>query len=284
MTIRRYLLLLPLLLVAWRPAAAEDVGDIDSVLEAYGRLGRIDIPPLTGEELQRLAAREPVVITRTKDADAENANGMGVTALSIIDRPRELIWLALMGATSEHDNRLTRIRLADGEAGGYTKYQHVDLPWPFRDRHWVIDIRKNIALAEATDGHVWEHHWQLADNGENLLYNALDKGVDPGIDRKTIENSTYLPANRGAWVTAPLGDSTTLVIARLEADFGGFIPKALVKDFTRKRMEKGLKKVEELTALVPERYDGSRLVTDGFGRPIPPLAQRPADTPLASAE
>ncbi len=49
-------------------------------------------------------------------------------------------------------------RMTSGpDSGKATWYGHIDLPSPFKDRHWVVSVWNNHALHRATNGVAWEH-------------------------------------------------------------------------------------------------------------------------------
>lgn len=193
---------------------------------------------------------------------------MGLYALKVIEAPRLLLWLSVMGGNDERDYRLTRATLGRDAPGSYVRYQHVDLPWPVRDRHWVIDCSKNTALAEASGGVVWEHLWDLHAEGPALLTAAMDAGHIPKLSHEALRDSVYLPANRGAWTLIDAGPQRTLVIAYVDADLGGSFPDLLVRTFTKRRLKAGLKVLEDMATRVHLNYSAAPPIHDGHGREI----------------
>lgn len=264
------------LLAVYLPAAAIAESEqplserIPAALRDYARHGDVYLPGLTGEEVDDLIHGRPVVKISLDSRKHEDAttSAMGVVGYRVIDAPRLLVWLTAMGTASEPDARLTRATLSPRTGGSYTRYQHVNLPWPIRDRHWVIRCEKNVAVADTSGGRFWEHRWSLVPNGESLLQPALANGTISGLTPRELERSVYLPSNRGAWILSELGEDKTLVIAFFDGGLGGLFPDALVRSFTKMHLREGLNLVAEISTRVHLEYDEEPLIHDGFGRPI----------------
>ena len=193
---------------------------------------------------------------------------MGVVGLRIVEAPRLLVWLTVMGVASEPDVRLTRATLSRAPLGAYTRYQHVNLPWPVRDRHWLILCEKNIGLAEATGGDYWEHRWSLVDDGVDQVKKAQQDGRISGLTPAQLDKSVYLPANRGAWALTELSPGKTLVIGYFDGSLGGLFPDGLVRRFTKLHLREGLNLVSELSTTVHLEYSDDAPVHDGYGQTI----------------
>lgn len=249
-------------------ANASDVAHpVRSALAEYATYGTIPVPVLTEEELAVLQAGEPVVKTAVESGEG-GVSKFGVVGLRVIDSPRLLVWLTAMGVASEPDVRLTRAMLTEPTVGTYVRYQHVNLPWPLRDRHWVIHCEKDTDIAHASDGRFWEHRWQLVEDGEALLPAAISDGRIAGLTAKQMSKSVYLPANQGAWSSASIGHDKTLVIASFDGSLGGLFPDAMVRRFAKIHLREGLNLVAELSRRAHLEYADSRVIYDGFGKPI----------------
>ena len=236
---------------------------------AYAARAEFALPGLSADDLAELARGEAVIrVSGTPAPGTDEVSAMGVAGIKLIAAPRLLLWLSVMGGNDERDYRLTPLTLSRGNAGSYVRYQHVDLPWPIRDRHWVIDCRKNPGLAEATGGKVWEHSWALHTEGPALIDEAFTAGRIPKLSRDDLDDAVYLPANRGAWALVETGPDHTLVIGYLDADLGGRFPDPLVRAFTKRQLKAGLVRLEEMATRVHDNYDGEPPIHDGAGRPI----------------
>ena len=152
--------------------------------------------------------------------------------------------------------------------GSYARYQHVNLPWPIRDRHWVIYCEKNLELAQASAGAIWEHRWSLHESGEQLLQSAFEDSRIPGLEISTLDNSIYLPTNRGSWAVFDLGENRSLIVAFYDSDLGGRLPAGLVRSISKRQLQKYLEVSERLAGQILDHYGGNSPILDGFGSPI----------------
>ncbi len=230
------------------------------------------LPPLSPDELDLLRSGEPVIkVPEATEEDAgDDISEFGIFGLKIVDAPRLLVWSTVMGAASDPPARLTRAYFSRLPQGAYVRYQHVNLPWPIKDRHWVILCEKNLELADSSNGLIWQHHWSLHNDGPQLVLDAHADGLITGLSRQDLDKSVYIPANRGAWTLADLGGDKTLVIGYFDAALGGLLPKMLVRSFTKRQMRAGLKLVQDLTNEVHLEYDGEPQIHDGYGQAIMP--------------
>ncbi len=257
------------------PAAPIAAAEIAGMLARYRAQTSAAAPALSARELAELASGEFVIrlsgeaaVGSGGEAAPEEIRSMGLVGLQVIEAPRLLLWLSVMGGNDERDYRLTRATFGRSAPGSYVRYQHVDLPWPVRDRHWVIDCHKNAELAAATDGVVWEHYWSLHEDGPALLEAALEAGRIPRLSRDDLQQAVYLPANSGAWTLIDAGPNRTLVIAYVDADLGGYFPDPLVRAFTKKRLKAGFELLAEMATRVHLNYDEMPLIHDGHGNAI----------------
>lgn len=253
-----------------QPPADDPREAVPRLLEQYSTLGEWRLPRLAATDIDALASGQSVVAV-FDDSDPGGTQGSGtlrVAGLQVIPAPRLRVWLSLLGHDDRSSSRMTRALLDRRSGGAHVSYQHLDLPWPFADRQWVILSEKNAELAEASEDRIWEHRWSLLPGGEDVLEAAYADGRIPGVTRKLLDDSVYLRANSGAWILFDLGRGNTLVAAYLDVDLGGQFPDALVRSFTKRQLEtvfRGLK------ASNPHDCDDEALATvhDGRGLPIP---------------
>lgn len=243
---------------------------LQGLLDQYDSHGAFSLPRLTSDEIDELLAGQPIVKDSMDERTLEgnDIDEMGIAAMQVLDAPRLLVWLAAMGVASEPDIRLTRAFLEHREAGAYVRYQHVNLPWPIRDRHWIILCEKNAGLASASGGAIWEHKWSLLNGGESLWRTAREDGRIQGLTVEDMEKSIYLAENRGAWIMLEVDPERTLVVAFFDGDLGGRMPKSVVRRFSHVQLKKGLQLIEELSAEIHQFYDERQPIHDGFGQPI----------------
>lgn len=251
-------------------AQADDSARVAALLHEYATISELPVERLTAEDIGALIDGDAVVKVSGRPAagSAEDIDGMGVYGFKIVDAPRLPIWLAVMGGNDERDPRLTTAMLARSDDGSYVRYQHLDLPWPVRDRHYVIRCWKEPRVADRSRGTAWEHRWDLQQNGGAFLQHALSEKRIPGLTNEDVGKAVYLPENRGAWAMITIDENRTLVIAYVNADLGGRFPGAVVRHFARSGLKAGLAGLRELGARVHLNYSEERLIHDGFGRPI----------------
>ena len=150
--------------------------------------------------------------------------GKGVGAWGLLPVPRELAWLAMTDDRLADDvESLTEVRLRGAWTQPKLIYQRLDLPWPFADRHWVLDVANTTVLAQQTG--VWERAW--TQDGDALA--AVREKTDVAL----FDAAETLPHNRGNWLLVPVDSGHTLAIYQVWTDLGGSIPPAAVEAWVR---------------------------------------------------
>jgi len=243
------------------------VGKIPRLLAQYSEQGDLRLPNLSPAELETLAAGTPLV-TLYRDPTAEpgdKVHAMGVVGWQIVKAPRLLVWLSLLGSREDSSARRQHVVLTRRPAGAYVSYHHIDLPWPFKDRHWLLLCEKNLSLANESHDDIWEHRWSLLPLDDSQLEAAYDTRAVPGLTRKAFDDSVYLTANQGAWIVFDLGAEGTLVAASMDIDLGGRVPDALVQSFAKHQMREFF---DLLNRLSGADYTGNPVIDDGRGVPI----------------
>ena len=243
------------------------VGKIPRLLAQYSEQGDLRLPNLSLAELETLAAGTPLV-TLYRDPTAEpgdKVHAMGVVGWQIVKAPRLLVWLSLLGSREDSSARRQHVVLTRRPAGAYVSYHHIDLPWPFKDRHWLLLCEKNLSLANESHDDIWEHRWSLLPLDDSQLEAAYDTRAVPGLTRKAFDDSVYLTANQGAWIVFDLGAEGTLVAASMDIDLGGRFPDTLVQSFAKHQMREFF---EALNTLSGTDYSANPVIDDGRGVPI----------------
>lgn len=285
---RRHSVLLPglaaaLALTANTAAADAPRASVERGLDEYRAYGHYELPAIPDGDIDRLAAGEPMVwqLRDLPDSGASETTSMGIVGARVIDAPRLLVWLSALGGNSDYravrnkdekaagksksKTRVIHSMLSMDDDGSYRRYQHVNLPWPFRDRHWVIYCEKNVAVADYTDDRVWEHTWVLEPDGLELVAAAHEEAPIDGLTEKMLERSIYLPSNRGSWIMIDLGDERTLLLTYMDVELGGTFPAGLVRRFTGKQLKSGLDMFGGLAERVAGEYDEVPPIHDGNG-------------------
>jgi len=102
-----------------------------------------------------------------------------------------------------------------------TLYQHLHLPFPIADRHWVIRIGSNTRLYEESKHQAWERSWELDPRGPAVLAEL------PSSMREAASGAIWTPQVKGGWLLVAVGWGT-LAFYQLDTDIGGWIPEGLV--------------------------------------------------------
>ena len=156
--------------------------------------------------------------------------------------PREALWIAILDDT--HDTIVEGLR--EQQLPGTTPdrkllFQHLDLPWPFEDRQWVLEIVNNPTIYTASGGDIWERVWTLAP--ESLA-------TDPAPD------AIWTPENDGGWLLMEAAGGT-LMVYQVRGDIGGAIPDDLVTRYALSTLDDMLDHVMDRAAIIPAHYDAA---------------------------
>ena len=210
-------------------------------------LDRVWAPVAAGQVEQRTYAGDPAWI-------------MGVGVLSV---SREEAWLSLTDDHLSDDvSGLVEVALQGHWSSPKLLYQRLDLPWPIHDRHWVIGLTNNAALA--TRAGVWERAWTLRTD-------ALE-GARTRTDTEAFDAAETVSVNEGSWLLVPLDAGHTLGIYQARASLGGAIPDGAVDTYTRSSIRGLFEGVERHVNSVRARYGAGCSQQPGAdGAPIPCL-------------
>lgn len=231
-----------------------DWARLEPHLQALGRM------PIELRRAELSAAAAGRVARRRERLDGTD-RALGATWTDV---DRDALWIAILDdACDTLVDGLTERHLPDPPPASKLLFQHVDLPWPFADRQWVIDIRNNPALFAATDGGLWERTWKLVDDPA-----AVQERV-PGDDMPAPD-AVWTPVNAGGWLLADAGGGT-LVVYHARVDVGGSIPDDLATAYTMSTLKGLLEHVVERARVIPDHYDASHApIQRADGSVIPP--------------
>ena len=252
-------------------SAAARVALVEAALARYGALAAQPLPAPSAEQLAAIAAGETLSLRQYIDVPGADNNAQQrilVAGYQFVPRPRLLVWLATLEVNAAHSRALTEHLLQVDGMGGATWYQHLNLPWPLRNRHWMIRSRKDLSVAAGSDGQIWEHRWQLVADGRARAAELLAAAAVEGLSARDGQRAIYLTLNRGAWTMIDLGDDTTLVITHALAAMGGWIPDEWVAGFVARQLREVLQNLRARADLIHAHYGAEPPVYDGDGRPI----------------
>lgn len=246
-----------LALAAPSPAALESTWRAVSPLIAQS--GRLPLPTLDSDDFADLARGEIIKQRGEKKGEADRAIGVGWLPYSI-----DAVWIGVLDDV--HDDLvsgLTETWLPGTTADRKVLYQHLDLPMPVSDRHWVIVIENTRALHAASRGGVWERTWDLDPRGAAALGE-----VPPGLVDDPA-SAILTPVNDGGWYLVP-ADGGVLVVYQVRTVIGGNIPDELVVQYAMSTLDELITHVGELAARAPSHYRaGHYAITRPDGSAIP---------------
>ena len=285
------LLMVPLpmvpLLMAWlavgeargaEPRGAESPRPDRAVLaEALARFDAhafLPLPELDTAELGALASGELIRLREPPTAVGMPQRVVGLRWLAL---PRPVVWLACQDPHFSAVDELTEFRLDDarqgkGPDGGERAiwYGLIDLPWPFKNRQWVIEVWDNQSLVRATEGQGWEHIWRLDPSHLPMALAAIERGEIPGITPQRAERAIVTPVNHGAWLAIEVAGGT-LLGWHATSSIGGSVSDRLVVSRAFHSLERLFWGVERRARRKVTRHywDDHPPLRGGDGRPLP---------------
>lgn len=250
--------LLPLALAAPSPQALEATWR--AVTPTISQAGRLPVPSLSAADFQALSEGEILKQRAEKKGEVDRAFGIGWLPYSI-----DAVWIGVLDDV--HDDLvsgLTETWLPGSSSAHKILYQHLDLPMPVSDRHWVIVIENTRGLYTASQGKVWERTWDLDPRGDAAL--AL---VPAGLVEDPA-SAIVTPVNDGGWYLVP-AEGGVLVVYQVRTAIGGNIPDELVVQYAMSTLDELITHVGELAARAPSHYRaGHYAITRPDGSAIPP--------------
>ena len=174
----------------------------------------------------------------------------GIFVIGFIDQPMWAVWIGVLdGKHGSLVSDMVEALLPGTNETEKVLYQHLVLPFPLSDRHWVIRVRNNRPLYEASQGKLCERSWDLDHRGTGALADL------PAELNKDLDDIIWTPVNDGGWLLVSVGDAT-LVAYTIRADIGGLIPRVLVTSLAMLKMDEMLEEVGRRADRVPFHYTG----------------------------
>ncbi len=252
---------------------------VTDALAAYNTVTRFPLPELDDEKMEKLLGgdvvrerwKQPLVDPTTGEEKERNR----VVAFYLVEKPRVLVWMAALDPHFAGNDRITEFRVKVGDEGNNVLYQFANLPWPIRNRHWIVSVRKNRDVFHATNGQAWEHWWTLMGHGQGIAEDMANNGelAESDLTPGDVKDAMYLAANDGAWTTFELGPELTLLTYQVTIDLAGRIPDRLTTRFAMAALEDLCRNVAMFADEVAEHYDDQHVPTfSGDGFPIVPKA------------
>ena len=229
-----------------------DVARWDQMLEADGTYQF----NWTDDELKLLAEGQ-FVKRRERLEGADRAIGAIWTSANI-----DPLWVAVQD--EEHAalvKGLTEERMPGRTFQHKLLFQRVDLPWPFVDRQWMIEVVNNTALFEKSGGKCWERTW---------------RPIPLRGAQAEAENAVWVSTNDGGWMVAEVAGGT-LVVFHVRTVMGGNVPEDAATKYYMTTVGGMLRDIVARSMEMPEHYvEGHSPVLHPDGKPIG-LFDGPAD-------
>ncbi|HCP45504.1 MAG TPA: hypothetical protein DIU15_05660 [Deltaproteobacteria bacterium] len=236
-------------------------------LQDYNASARFPLPELDPTSMRRLSQGQ---LLRLRDPAPTEGGPQRITGLLVCEASRDALWLALRDPHLDAVKDLTEVRLSEEGQWPTVWYQFFHTPGPFADRHWVLSVDDNLALARSSENRLWEHYWTLAAEGPQTAADAVEKGQVPGVDSAMVSKAVYVPFNEGAWLVMALSENRTLLGYTVRASVGGRIPDKLVVNYSLLTLGRVLRRVEARSTTIHSHYDAAHArIRGGDGEPIP---------------
>ena len=254
-------------------ALAEDrppsFDEISEAIRIFNLEARYELPTLNSADLRALSEGQVVRIL-------ERATEVGIPSravgLLLTDVPPEQVWVSCQDPHFAQNTRVSEALLEGRDTHHHTWFGLLDLPLPFSDRAWVVDVINNHPLAISSENRAWEHYWDLRSDARALALEAAQEERIPGVGPDRIHSAIFTPTNYGAWVLLSLPNGYSIIGYHSSTGLAGSIPDNLVMPFVHAQLEGMLRDiVERGRVLVFEHYNEEHEadVIGGDGAPIP---------------
>jgi hypothetical protein len=249
-------------------AALELADGIEEAIARFNEHAHYPIPELSLAQRKHLSRGELVRLRERPAAPGQPQRALGFL---VVDLPKELLWLAGRDPHFSEIPAVHEVRLSRRMDRPERWYQYVELPWPLKDRHWVIDIWDQHSMDRATAGSCWEHWWSLSPNGPALAQIAIEAGSADGVTPDMAADAVYVPHNTGAYLFMDLPGGRTLTGYHASTVLGGHIPDSLVVRHSKSMIDDLLLKQRSFAHQVPLHYGpGHEPFLGGGGEIIEP--------------
>lgn len=237
-------------------------------LRLYRQQARLSLPRLQASHLQDLAAGE---LVRLRHLPPEPSSPHQAVGLQWVDLPRNDLWIAAQDSHFSGLDETLEYRLSEAGEEPTLWFGFVDLPWPLKNRRWVVEVWDNFELAASPEIDAWEHGWQLAPKAWPRAEEAIRQGLVEGMTAERSAKALWTPVNRGAWMMINMPEGGTLIGFHATFEIGGSVPDRLVVANTLHGLERLFAKViERARSQVKSHYtEDHPAILGGDGNPIP---------------
>jgi hypothetical protein len=248
--------------------AGPSVPELAAKLDQFNAHAVYPLPALSDRQLAQLSEGEAVRILERPSGGDVRAIG-----LLVVEADQRDLWVAAQDPHYVATEGLTEWRMATGtQDGKATWYGHIDLPTPFKDRHWVVRVWNNHSLHAATGGTAWEHPWRLDEASLPGARSAAAAGRIQGITTELFDDSIVTERNQGAWIAVELDGPWALLAYHASTVVGGNIPDGLMARAVHARMRGMLNNIANRAKTVVKGHytQGHEPLASGGPAPVPP--------------
>ena len=135
--------------------AAREQALLQEALAAFNTSARFPLPALADSQVERLAEGKVVKIREVSGSGDEPQRAIGLLRTAL---PKEALWLSARDVHFTAVDELIEVQLTPDAQWPAVWYQLLDMPRPFSDRHWVVDVTDTHTLASLTAYHICMPH------------------------------------------------------------------------------------------------------------------------------
>ena len=262
----KYLLFLLVFLFSSHAKASSSAA-IESALNLYAKHGTLDIPTPSKEVVAALQRGDVIHIpTYATQSDVPG----GVLVMLLINQPRPKVWIANQDGHLAKTKEVTEFLVATPKPHTHQWYGIVDFPFPFTDRHWVVESTTNAKLSVITQNQIWERRWMLTKPALPVARQIIADNPQHSVTLKDFDSAIVTPTNEGIWLFIRLSETETLLGYFVTSEIGGYIPVAAFTAWARHTTASMLQNNAKRAARVEEHYtQGHRLMYGGDNKIIP---------------
>jgi hypothetical protein len=224
-----------------------------AALNAHRSLrGPDNAPPISAQVYEKALSGPMSGIQAVEGVNAAQAWGVAVFNL-----PIEQVWQGLI-SENEHAGTAAPVSVSKLVGGkpymdGRLLFQFMPLPL-VSDRWWVVRLKHNKQLYEASQGKMWEVHWTDENKTDHLKGTPLEATAADGMP---------VAWTKGAWLLIQLSDQRTLVEYYAWSDPGGRLPAGPASRFAGGAVKDTLRSMEAFCATMKNRSRAAYVRPDG---------------------
>jgi len=222
------------------PAHAATAPEIQQALRDFDAHAVLPLPVLADSDLDHLAQGDMVKVLDHHPDGPASAIGVQVLPLD-----RKAVWISVEDPHFTSESSLTEALVSRSGPDKARWFGYLNLPRPFNDRDWVIDVWNAHSVAAATAGAAWEHPWRVVPDGMDTVRSMVDDGRVAELTGDDLDHAVFTPINEGAWVAISLPGGQTLLAYHVRFDVGGSIPDGLMSRYVLSSFPRIFRDIEE---------------------------------------